>query len=258
MGLEEASTMEWQCTHCHQQNDTAYRFCKSCGKPRFQFLSEFAGRNVYSVMALYFTLLIAILVIWATDLLEMGWRGELVSSLMIAGITLLFVFTDIQDFYRYIFPQRIRWQLIGLIVVCAPLFSFAVSNAVNWVNDSLFHVQLDGFENYWGSPNPLFFAILFTAVFPAIFEELAFRGVVFSKGKGVFSLKQSIWVSSILFTFLHLSVISFLWIMPFALVLGYLRARYRTVFYGICIHFLHNFTAVVVEYYHWDSFLIHH
>ncbi len=43
--------------------------------------------------------------------------------------------------------------------------------------------------------------------------------------------------------------------MPFALVLGWLRARYRTVFYGMVIHFLHNFTAVLLEYYHYDQFL---
>ena len=245
----------WICSHCDTDNTSKSRFCKKCGQPRFALSSEFGKKSVYSVMALYFLLLFGIIYIWFAEPGGIGWRGELYASLILAGITVVFVFFDLRDFVRYLFPSRIKWNILFGIIVFAPIFSFLVSNVVNLANRFLFNEYTDGFNRYNDAPNPLVYAVIFTAVFPAIFEELAFRGVIFSRGRGVFSLKQTILVSSILFTFLHLSLLSFIWIFPFALLLGWLRAKYRTVFYGICVHFLHNFTAVILEYYHWDNFL---
>lgn len=246
----------WECAHCQTENRPDYRFCAACGKPRFTFDAEFGKKSVYSVMALYFLLLLAIIFLYWAEPGGSGWEGEMWGGLSLAAITVIFVCLGLRDFVRYIFPSRLRWEILALAVLGAPLFSFAVTNVVNRVNRSWFGgVDTGLMHRYADAPNPLLYAVVFTAVFPALFEELAFRGVVFSRGRGVFSLKQTIWVSSILFTFLHLSVLSFLWLMPFALVLGWLRARYRTVFYGMVIHFLHNFTAVLLEYYHYDQFL---
>ena len=233
-----------------------HKFCASCGKPRFTFDAEFGKKSVYSVMALYFLLLFGIIFIYLAEPGGSGWKGELYGSLILAGITVAFVFFDLRDFARYIFPSRLNGKVLLLALTLTPLFSFAVTNAANWVNHKWFAGYDTGFMPYYAdAPHPLLYAVVFTAVFPALFEELAFRGVIFSRGRGVFSLKQTIVVSSILFTFLHLSVLSFLWLFPFALLLGWLRARYRSVFYGMVIHFLHNFTAVLLEYYHYDHFL---
>lgn len=245
----------WQCQHCESTNKANHRFCTGCGKPRFELATEFGKKSVYSVMALYFLLLFAIIYIWFAEPGGNGWRGELIGSLILAGITLVFVFFDLKDFIRYIFPRKIKWKILLAIIVLSPVFSFMVTNAVNWLNQTFFEEYINGFERYYDAPNPLLYAIVFTAIFPGIFEELAFRGVIFSRGRGVFSLKQTILVSSILFTFLHLSFLSFIWIFPFALALGWLRAKYRTTFYGMCVHFLHNFTAVMLEYYGWDNYL---
>jgi len=244
----------WVCTNCGCENKLEYRFCRRCGKPRFALSAEFGKKSVYSVMALYFLLLFGIIFIWFMEPGGSGWRGEFYASIILAVITLVFVFFDFRDFIGYIFPKKMRWRLLAIIFLLAPIFSFLVSNVVNWVNRTLFDVYDMGLRTQ-DAPNPLLFAILFTAVFPGIFEELAFRGVIFNRGRGIFSLKQTILVSSVLFTFLHLSYLSFIWIFPFALILGWLRAKYRTTFYGMCVHFLHNFTAVMLEYYHWDKFL---
>lgn len=258
LGLEnEVGTIKeyWPCAQCEAQNRLESRFCKNCGKPRFTLDSEFGKKSVYPVMSLYFILLIAIIFIYFVEPGGSGWLGEFFAALILAVITMVFVFFDPKDFLRYFFPQRLRWSLLFGIILITPMFSFAVSNVVNWFNKTFFDTVVNGMAHYYDAPNPLLFAVIFTAVCPAFFEELAFRGVVFSRGRGIFSLKQTIWVSSILFMFLHLSIWSFLWILPFALVLGYTRAKFRTTFYGMCIHFLHNFTAVMLEYYGWDNFL---
>lgn len=255
MTVPETPDNRWSCGNCQAENRADYKFCATCGRPRFTLDSEFGKRSVYSVMALYFTLLFGILFVYLANPGGYGWVGELYASLILACITLGFVFFDLQNFRRYIFPGRFNRKIFVALLFLAPAFSFVVSNLVGYVNRTFFDQDLGIVSRYSDAPNPLLYACVFTAVFPAVFEELAFRGVIFSRGSGVFSLKQTIWVSSILFTFLHLSVISFLWIMPFALVLGWLRARYRTTFYGMCIHFLHNFTAVMLEHYGYDNLL---
>lgn len=216
---------------------------------------EFGQKSVYTVLGLYFLLLLGIIFIFLFEPGGYGWKGELYGSLILAGITLVFVFSDLKDFKRYLFPDRLNGLILLASVLLTPLFSFLVSNVVSWMNWTFFNENPSMFDWYSDAANPLMYAIIFTAVFPAFFEELAFRGVIFSRGRAVFSLKQSILISAILFTFLHLSPLSFLWIFPFALVLGWLRAKYRTTFYGIIIHFIHNLTAVMLEYYGYDNLL---
>lgn len=260
MGLDESRIEEtpqgWDCQHCSQSNALGAKFCTRCGKPRFTFSSEFGKKSVYSVLALYFLLLIAILIIYLAEPGGSGWMGQFYGSLILAIITLVFVGIDFADFKKYIFPQRIKGKLLLGIIFLTPVFSFLVSNSVTWVNIRLFDQNPVFNDSFFDAPHPLLFAILFNAFFPAFFEELAFRGVVFSRGRGVFSLKQTIVVSSVLFTFLHLSLLSFVWIFPFSLALGWLRARYRTVFYSMIMHLLHNFTAVILEHRGWDLFLV--
>lgn len=252
---ETAVAENWHCMQCGAENRAPQTGCTACGTPRFTLDDEFGKKSVYSVLPLYFVLLFAIIYINLAEPGGSGWRGELWAALIFAGITLAFVFFDLRDFSKYIFPSRFRWRVFLPVLLLAPLFSFTVTQSANWVNHTFFSGYATRIDRYADAPQPLLYAVLLTAVFPAVFEELAFRGVIFSRGRGAFSLRQTVWVSSVLFTFLHLSYISFVWVFPFAWVLGWLRARYRTTFYGMCIHFLHNFTAVLLAHYGYDNFL---
>lgn len=247
----------WICGSCGCENNSARRVCVSCGKPRYMLSSEFGKKSVHAFMALYFTLLAAIIFIWFAEPGGNGWKGVFWGNVIMGVITLFFVAIDFSDFRRYVFPSRVRWRIVLYIAFFTPLFSLVVSNLTNWVNLRLFSVDYGTLDKVFDAPSPVLYGMLFCAVLPALFEEFAFRGVIFGRGKGVFSLKQTIWASSILFTLLHISVISFAWVFPFAMMLGYLRARYRTVFYGVCLHFLHNFTAVMADYYGWNNIFAH-
>jgi len=91
--------------------------------------------------------------------------------------------------------------------------------------------------------------IFLVAFLPAIFEELAYRGVIlFCLTKITFE-RQAILIAAFLFAVVHMSFISFFWLLPFAIWLGNIRLREKTIWYGIVIHFCFNLTACLVEFY---------
>jgi membrane protease YdiL (CAAX protease family) len=56
----------------------------------------------------------------------------------------------------------------------------------------------------------IFIGFIFYATLPAIFEEIFFRGLIFDKLQLIYSVKNSIIISSILFYFTHLVFGSFI------------------------------------------------
>ena len=59
---------------------------------------------------------------------------------------------------------------------------------------------------------------------------------------------------AILFSIIHVSVFSGIYLFALGLVLGVLRHRSRSLVPGIMLHFFHNFSILAVEYYSlWTS-----
>ncbi|MBL7895686.1 MAG: CPBP family intramembrane metalloprotease [Bacteroidia bacterium] len=117
------------------------------------------------------------------------------------------------------------------------------------MNESVFNNSNSTYiEHYKDSPLPLLFSIISVGVFPAIFEEIAFRGILFNELKNIVSNNSTIIISTVLFTILHFSLISFLWIFPIGLLFGYLRSKYDNLIYGIIGHFVYNSSIVMIEF----------
>lgn len=89
--------------------------------------------------------------------------------------------------------------------------------------------------------------ILMVAVQPAIFEELAFRGVILQGLQHVLSPVESIFVSALMFMIIHLAVPSFPHLFVIGLALGWLRVRTGSLYPGMVLHFTHNLLCVVFE-----------
>jgi uncharacterized protein len=84
-------------------------------------------------------------------------------------------------------------------------------------------------------------------VLPPIFEEIAFRGVLLSKLRRLTGSAQAIWASALLFGLLHFSVLSMAaFLVPLAVVAGYLTRRTGSLFPAIAIHAIHNAGAVLL------------
>ena len=93
------------------------------------------------------------------------------------------------------------------------------------------------------------------AVAPAVFEELFFRGYLFSAIRVATSKATTIGVSAVLFGVFHvvssnaLSVERLLPSSLMGLILGWLCYHSRSVFPGIVLHACHNGTLIMMAYY---------
>ncbi len=96
--------------------------------------------------------------------------------------------------------------------------------------------------------------IISVALFPALFEELAYRGFLMQRLLNIVEEKEATYITSILFFFIHFSMISFFWMLPFGLLLAYIRIKTNTIWYGIVMHFFFNLTACLVEIYNFGNF----
>jgi membrane protease YdiL (CAAX protease family) len=85
------------------------------------------------------------------------------------------------------------------------------------------------------------------AVQPAIFEELAFRGVILAGVQHVLSPMESVVVSALMFMIIHLAVPSFPHLFVLGLALGWLRVHTGSLYPGMLLHFTHNLLCIVFE-----------
>lgn len=91
--------------------------------------------------------------------------------------------------------------------------------------------------------------VLVICVQPAIFEELAFRGVIFGALSRVLGGSEALLVSALMFAILHLSVPSIPHLFLLGLILGWLRLRTGSIFPCVLLHFSHNLLVVASEQY---------
>ncbi len=90
--------------------------------------------------------------------------------------------------------------------------------------------------------------VLLLAVFPAICEELVFRGIIYNGLRQKMSAKWAIVVSAAMFAFIHFSIYKTFYQLILGAILGLLVYYTGTIFYGMIFHFVNNFTIILVEY----------
>ncbi len=239
------------CNHCQNLQLKEYNFCSNCGKQsewvQLKRENDKKEENSNLKFLSYYALLTVVLV-FASGLLE--------SSLwVLSAITILFAIADLifaslqPKVFRLINFKNVKIPVLLTVVLVFIFSGLLVSLGITELNDWLFQENYYIMDDFVGLENPLFWAIVVYAVFPAFFEELAFRGFVFSNLDEIRGRKAAIIGSTFLFALVHLSLFSLLWIIPFALILSYLRVKHNTLIYGMVGHFTHNCTAVLLEYF---------
>jgi uncharacterized protein len=107
----------------------------------------------------------------------------------------------------------------------------------------------------------LLFNLLLVAVLPAVGEELIFRGLLMRFfQKALQSVHLGIWLSAMLFSFMHFQAEGFLPRMVLGLVLGYTFQWTATLFVPMILHFFNNGFQVVSIYVgraEWSEMQIH-
>jgi membrane protease YdiL (CAAX protease family) len=140
-----------------------------------------------------------------------------------------------------------KWLLIAPLGACAT-FAFAVF-VTRWFEPLLGksdHEARGVLEMAaWGWWVP----VLLVCVQPAVFEELAFRGLIQGSLANVLSGRDAVLVPAVMFAILHLSPLSFPHLLVTGIALGLLRQRSGSVYPGMILHFCHNGLVVLAAYF---------
>ncbi|MBL7849979.1 MAG: CPBP family intramembrane metalloprotease [Cyclobacteriaceae bacterium] len=240
------------CPHCQAPYQPGDAFCQICGKelvvePRDDFGDVFVPLR--PVLLYYFMLLLVLALYKFTDSFPDGLAGMIVITLVTVVITVAFTVESWATTRKLYSFSGVRWSILGLTIGGAMVGSLVVNMLCDFINAS-FHD--DVFYNTYlfaDTPYPLLFATLMIALEPAIFEEVAFRGFLFTSLARITKGVNAVYVSAFLFGIMHLSIISLIWLVPIGIAFAELRRRYDTLWYGMAGHFVYNFCIVLYEYF---------
>ncbi|MFI5378139.1 MAG: CPBP family intramembrane glutamic endopeptidase [Tepidisphaerales bacterium] len=205
--------------------------------------------DIKSAMMLYFSLLavsVVTIIVLLSSKGEMGVTGEIVASSAMSLIVLVWSIARHDRVRRLLFSRsRIRWYFLAL---GCPIATFLLAALCIQLLVRLFQVepiaylapyQREGWSFVW--------PVLLICVQPAVFEELAFRGVIQGSIEAVVGPWQGVLVSAAMFAIIHLSIPSLPHLLTLGIVLGWLRMGSGSIYPGMIVHFLHNLLVLLDE-----------
>lgn len=86
--------------------------------------------------------------------------------------------------------------------------------------------------------------IVIACVFPAIAEEIAFRGLLQHWLQVAIKPGRALLLASALFMVLHFSVVSAPYLLAVGLLLGWMKMKTGSLYPSMLVHFLHNFFVI--------------
>ena len=197
----------------------------------------------------YFATLILLAIYKLTGLFPDGIEGLIIVSVIDISIVIVFWVYFFQDLMPLFSLRRLDIKLILVTVIGAVMGALAVYYVADIINVSLFDDIYYNTYLFEDTNQPFVWAIVLMCVQPAIFEEVVFRGFMFTNLQVLSSPKGAIYISAILFGVMHLSFISLLWLIPLGIVFAMLRLKYKTLWYGILAHFTYNFTITTIDFF---------
>ncbi len=243
------------------------RFCRDCGGARDPSLAECPhclqrrlaaaqrdwrstdASSITSALALYFCLLgvsiVSILWVVGNRADRLPVEGEMAASVVFSIIVLIWCLIRQGDVLAGLVRVPHPLWLAAAAAVAVP--TFLAATVVVTV------LQAAGLKNLVYS-TPFLEAgygygwvVLTICVQPAIFEELAFRGVIQSSLGAVLGRFEGAVATALLFAILHLSMPSLPHLLLLGAVLGWLRIRTDSLYPCMVTHFTHNFLVVLAE-----------
>ena len=176
-----------------------------------------------------------------------GLKWLLVTELSLGVLACIFVFMIWNSIKRVFRWQSFSLPKAAVYSVAAVLLAILVNVTVRWLNFMLFHRDVHFYQSFLYLQYPRLSMLLLVVLLPAIFEEIAYRGVILESLFRLADRRRAILIAAFLFAIIHMSLISFFWLVPFAVWLGNVRQREGTIWYGVLIHFFFNLTACLFE-----------
>jgi len=237
-----------QCSRCNYVNPKQATFCGNCGNKIGTKSDSFDYNKHVKKVSFFFFILLGYVATIKFAISRTSYVQQLWIDGLFAILILLFYLVDMKTLNNILKLKALKKPVLIKILIFAPLAAVLVSYLADFLSQSIFDSrQIVYYKAFLDSPAPIVLSIISVGLVPALFEEIAFRGIVFNELAKITGIKSSVVISSILFTILHFSLISALWIFPIGLIFGYLRAKHRTLWYGIIGHFIYNSSIVILE-----------
>lgn len=142
-----------------------------------------------------------------------------------------------------------KWYALAPV---AALGTFVLASAILMALDRALGIStLNYLEDYAAAGAPWWLPVLMICVQPAIFEELAFRGLIGSSLGFVLGARDGLIVTALLFSILHLSPFSFVHLAIIGLALGLLRRGSGSLYPCMLMHFCHNGLVLLSDHLAW-------
>ena len=239
-----------QCYKCGYVNIPNTLFCNECGTQiRGEKIDHNDTNKKYFIQTIALFVCIVLIIVMSFEIvkeLPLLSREYLFNG-MLVFTTLIFAILDLRGFLK-IFRFSFHLEPVLLIIIIAPLLALCVNYGANFLNHLIGKEVQDYYISYQeNTSNVYLYGLIFVALMPGFIEEFLFRGILFNHLLKLTSPKSTIMVSSILFSFIHFSLFSLLWLFPIGLFLGYLRFRYRTIWYSIFFHSLYNASIFLLQ-----------
>ena len=246
-----------QCMHCNQPIAEEARFCNHCGVlqtaiPDIEDAEQ--KQRMLVTLSIFFGVHLAICLFCNFTKYTRGLVPLLIADGVLSAFTLLYVVLFWKDLKAIMGWKNFSVVKMASYASTAVIAAIVVNYSVKWLNKTIFDTESYYYYAFSHLKYAKLITILTVALQPAVFEELAFRGVMQQGLNKVTDSRQAIIISAFLFTILHMSFISFFWLMPFALWLGYIRMKEETIWYGVLIHFCFNTTACFFEFFELNLF----
>ncbi|HEX8341610.1 MAG TPA: CPBP family intramembrane glutamic endopeptidase [Tepidisphaeraceae bacterium] len=250
----------------------APRFCRGCGDTlgadaRCGCVAKASARAVDSpspprpgptfryALKMYFAML-ALSAVAMAYVVAMG-ENDPVGARFDIGLSLAFVAVVVlwaAAHWRTLLPLLRPGGAIGwyAVAAAAPALTFLIASASIALLQQLLAAPAIDMALLFRAEGFAFSWLLLTAcVVPAVFEEIAFRGVIFAGLRDHLTVAETVVVSSAIFAILHLSVLSIPHLLGIGLLLALLRVKTDSLLPGMLCHFLHNLLVCVTDWNEW-------
>jgi membrane protease YdiL (CAAX protease family) len=239
------------CRICDKKIKSYHRYCYNCGGYLgFDGMRQGLHKNpaLQSAFSFFFIYLFVCLLVRFTDLFDEYSRLFWV-EIFLAVITLAYTVSDFRNIKQALNFRNFSFVRLTGCISLAAIASVIINITVSKLNISFFGTDAGYYGRYRIYSMPALVMIYSIALNPAIFEELAFRGVIYNYLKSFLDERLVVIVTGFMFAIVHLSLISLFWLVPFGLLVGAMRKRFGTIWYGVVFHFTFNLIAVIFDLY---------
>jgi len=244
------------CLHCGSLIPKESNFCGQCGQG--VTLGEWEkNRPHYSAIIAFYLTIIGF--IGASSLMfsqaDVSFMSTLLVEILFAAIIVIYSLFNLDSilplYTKPDVPRRVWMFNLSFPIFSSFLVYYSMDSLNTWLDLESSNTYLDNIDLDY----PMLWTVISITLLAPIFEELAFRGYLFNHLLKVTSWQITVVATAFLFSLIHFSMVSLLWIFPFGLVLGYMRYRYNSLWLVMLIHFIHNLIVVGLDYYYAQSYL---